>query len=256
MRTLSRVEFEDGLREFTDRLVSSCHPTAVVMYGSRVWGDPDDDSDLDLLVVRRTKKNWSYDRKEEVFRFLGSLPISRDLFDFVVVTPEELVRRLSMGDPFLGRIVRKGRVLYGQENLPAPERVMTKPQDSRIAREWFDHAKKHLRSSDTLWGAGEDPEIVAEHLQQGLERTLKGYLVHQGWELLKTHNLEELLADAIRFDPSFDRDDFKHTCKMITKFYDTYRYPKEETPPLTRDDIEPHLSIAKDLADSLESKVG
>lgn len=178
MRPLSRIDIEDGLRTLTDRLVSSCHLTAVVMYKSRVWGKQGRESDIDLLVVRRTRKTWSYDRKKEVSETLGTLPIPRDLFDFVVVTSEELTRRLSMGDPFLGRIVRKGKVLYGQENLPKPEKVMTQPNDFRIAREWFDHAKTTFVPPTHSGGQGRIRKSSTNTLHQGLEGTFKGYLVH------------------------------------------------------------------------------
>lgn len=59
---------------------------------------------------------------------------------------------------------------------------------------------------------------------------------------------------GLRYDPSFDRDDFRLTCKMITKFYVIYLDPQGSV-KLTRTDIVPHLSVIKRLAIALEAKI-
>jgi hypothetical protein len=42
-----------------------------------------------------------------------------------------------------------------------------------------------------------------ELLHEGAERYLKAYLVHCGWQLVKTHDLSLLVAQACLFDPQF-----------------------------------------------------
>lgn len=44
-------ELPPELDEITARLVAEFDPEAVYLFGSYVWGEPDEDSDLDLLVV-------------------------------------------------------------------------------------------------------------------------------------------------------------------------------------------------------------
>lgn len=41
----------DDIQRVTDALVREFHPTQVILFGSRVYGNPRPDSDVDLLVV-------------------------------------------------------------------------------------------------------------------------------------------------------------------------------------------------------------
>jgi HEPN domain-containing protein len=38
------------------------------------------------------------------------------------------------------------------------------------------------------------------HLQQAIEKWLKAFLLHHGWTLRRTHELEALLDEAIRYE--------------------------------------------------------
>jgi hypothetical protein len=40
--------------------------------------------------------------------------IERDVpVDFLVYRPEEFKKRISLGDPFIGMILKEGKILYG-----------------------------------------------------------------------------------------------------------------------------------------------
>lgn len=39
------------IQEMPRRLVAEFHPNQVILFGSRVWGEPDEDSEVDLLVT-------------------------------------------------------------------------------------------------------------------------------------------------------------------------------------------------------------
>ena len=77
------------------------------MFGSYAYGTPDEDSDIDLLVV--LSFSGSHIAKAvEIVRAVNP-PFSVDL---IVWRPEELALRLVQGDFFLREIVAKGKVLY------------------------------------------------------------------------------------------------------------------------------------------------
>ncbi len=40
------------------------------------------------------------------------------------------------------------------------------------------------------------------HLQQAIEKYVKGWLLDRGWVLRRTHEVDRLLDDATGFDPS------------------------------------------------------
>lgn len=60
-----------------------------------------------MLIVKRTRKR-SIDRiKEVLFMIDNILP-----FEPLVYTPEELKRRLAMGDFFIQDVIKEGKVIY------------------------------------------------------------------------------------------------------------------------------------------------
>jgi HEPN domain-containing protein len=63
-----------------------------------------------------------------------------------------------------------------------------------------------------------DIEDVAIHLQQALEKYLKGYLLLKGWGLKPTYDLKELLDEVIKFNP--DLKQFYDLCLEVTPSLD------------------------------------
>ena len=96
------------LRDVARRIVEHFHPDKIILFGSRAWGSPGPDSDVDLLVVMETDKRPAV-RSAEVS--LACRPKFLPM-DILVRTPAEVERRLRINDPFIRQIVEKGRVLY------------------------------------------------------------------------------------------------------------------------------------------------
>ena len=85
-------------------------PQKIILFGSYAWGDPTEGSDLDLLVVKETNEK-PRKRSLNVRKILNE---ENGLIgmDILVYTPEELSRRMAIGDGFLSRILSEGKVLY------------------------------------------------------------------------------------------------------------------------------------------------
>ncbi|MCX7840840.1 MAG: nucleotidyltransferase domain-containing protein, partial [Anaerolineae bacterium] len=72
------------------------------------YGNPTPDSDVDLLVVMKTRAS----RKERflaVSRLLMPRPFAVDI---IVMTPQEIKTALKQGNFFIDEIVSQGKVLY------------------------------------------------------------------------------------------------------------------------------------------------
>ena len=96
------------LSEIVSKIVKHFHPDKVILFGSRAWGEPTKESDLDILVVM--DGDGSPIRKAaEISRIArpGFLPM-----DIIVRTSDEIERRIGIGDPFIKRIMNHGKVLY------------------------------------------------------------------------------------------------------------------------------------------------
>jgi predicted nucleotidyltransferase len=96
------------LRAITRRIVEAIQPEKVILFGSYAYGEPTLDSDIDLLVVKQSRK-----RPAERARVISALFLHRRFgLDILVRTPNELQERLRIGDYFFREITQKGKVLY------------------------------------------------------------------------------------------------------------------------------------------------
>ena len=98
------------IRAVAQKIGAKIHPEKVILFGSHAGGFPRPDSDVDLLVIMRSRKRPAQ-RAAELSRFLEPRPFPIDL---LVRTPKEIRQRLVMGDTFIREIVHHGRVLYAR----------------------------------------------------------------------------------------------------------------------------------------------
>lgn len=108
---MTREAAENELQTIVNTIAREYRPEKIILFGSWVWGTPTADSDVDLLVVKRTA-----DRRVERERVLRRALFGKRLppLDLLVYTPEELDRRLALGDFFIQEVISRGRLMYGQ----------------------------------------------------------------------------------------------------------------------------------------------
>ncbi|MFZ5915753.1 MAG: nucleotidyltransferase domain-containing protein [Chloroflexota bacterium] len=93
-----------------EKLVTDYEPRQIILFGSYAHGDPDTDSDIDVLIVKETSERF-LDRWVTVHRILTGLHHSLPI-EPLVLTPQELEDRLASGDQFIAEIVERGTLLY------------------------------------------------------------------------------------------------------------------------------------------------
>jgi len=108
METLKEVQ--ETIQDIIEKLLAEYAPQKVILFGSYAYGNPRPDSDIDLLIIKDTSERF-IDRWVTVRRILSDSE-RRVPLETLVLTPEELSRRLAIGDQFLSEIVEKGKVLY------------------------------------------------------------------------------------------------------------------------------------------------
>ncbi|NMB26277.1 MAG: nucleotidyltransferase domain-containing protein [Firmicutes bacterium] len=99
---------EDQIHEVVGRIVAGVDPDKVILFGSYAYGEPNWDSDLDLLVIKETNKP-RYRRGREVRKHLRGMKIPLDI---VVYTQEEIREFEGVETSFIAQVVKQGRVLY------------------------------------------------------------------------------------------------------------------------------------------------
>lgn len=121
-------------------------------------------------------------------------------------------------------------------------------KESRYPEDWVARAAKDLkRVSPRL--QEEDIEEAAVHLQQAIEKYLKGYLISKGWRLKPTHDLELLLDEAVKFNSNLER--FRDLCLEVTPYYIQERYPFFITEP-SSEEIRQLLDLTKELVATIQ----
>ncbi len=101
---------EQIIRPIIRRIIEGYNPQKIVLFGSLAWGEPDEDSDIDLLILKETEES-PLERRIRVRQLIADIP-RRIPFSPLVLTPEELAYRLKVGDPFYQEILQRGLVLY------------------------------------------------------------------------------------------------------------------------------------------------
>jgi uncharacterized protein len=92
-----------------ERIVSKLKPDKIILFGSYAYGNPTPDSDVDLLVIMKTKAK-DIDRYIAVSNLLypRQFPV-----DILVKTPKEIEEAShKKGNFFLREILAKGKVIY------------------------------------------------------------------------------------------------------------------------------------------------
>ena len=106
--TMEREVIEQKLKEVTEKIVREFQPEKIILFGSRAWGEPRPDSDVDLFIVKEsTERRIDRERAVERLLFGSKLPT-----DVLVYTPDEIKKRLWLEDFFIEKILKSGKILY------------------------------------------------------------------------------------------------------------------------------------------------
>ena len=104
------IDIEKLKPEIIEKLMP-LNPDKIILFGSYAYGTPNEDSDLDILIIKNSYKN-KWKEKEKVRQALKSIRISKD----ILVENEEYFLSHSNKNwinTALYDAKNKGEVLYG-----------------------------------------------------------------------------------------------------------------------------------------------
>ena len=96
-----------GIRNVTRQIVQQFHPQKVILFGSYAYGQPTEDSDVDLLVVMDTDESPLHVAAKIAAAIEHPFPL-----DIVVRTPVEFASAVHRKGVFATEVVTKGITLY------------------------------------------------------------------------------------------------------------------------------------------------
>jgi predicted nucleotidyltransferase len=103
----------EKLEEAIQRLVTALQPERIYLYGSHAYGQPSEDSDLDLLVVLPDSHLPPHRRAVAAYRALRGLSLPAEI---KVVTRQEFDCRAAWFSTIERVVFEKGKVLYAARN--------------------------------------------------------------------------------------------------------------------------------------------
>jgi len=102
---------EKQINQITAKIIENHNPERIFLFGSLAWGKPRNDSDIDLLVVKKNIKSMRQ-AAEDIDRTLFDRQVALDI---LVYSPEYFKKRLDLGDSFAKKIFDKGKLLYAKK---------------------------------------------------------------------------------------------------------------------------------------------
>lgn len=99
------------IKSITEKIRDKYNPEKIILFGSYAYGKPRKDSDIDLLIIKKTSAR-------HIDRSVKIREIIKDENRFVAIEPlvytqEEINKRLELEDDFIKTILEKGVILYG-----------------------------------------------------------------------------------------------------------------------------------------------
>src|SRR5208282_1997828 len=98
------------IRRYARAIAEEFHPEKIILFGSRAYGTPHEDSDVDLLVVMPARNEL-----DQAYKIAVTLTAPFPM-DLIVRTPYQLKWRLAERESFSTTIMTKGKVLYEKDH--------------------------------------------------------------------------------------------------------------------------------------------
>lgn len=106
--TVENVITTAQIKRYCDAIARAFRPEKIILFGSRAYGRPHRDSDVDVLVIMPEAKRHGRRPSLAIRRKISAgFPV-----DILVKEPHEIASRLREGDSLLEEIVNRGHVMY------------------------------------------------------------------------------------------------------------------------------------------------
>lgn len=125
--------------------------------------------------------------------------------------------------------------------------------DTLKYKEWFETAKKDLKGAKILYEHDADYGLVLFHLQQAVEKYLKGYLILKTGMLQEGHSLIRLCKKATVYNNEFRK--FIKDCAFLNGYYIETRYPAEDPLIAEDEDVKDGLKFAEEIIEYIEKVI-
>ena len=97
------------IKKWCERVACEFRPEQIILFGSYADGIPTEDSDVDVLVVMPLARGRRDVQQAAAIRERVPAPFPMDV---IVRSPQQIARRLALGDGFIASVMRGGQKMY------------------------------------------------------------------------------------------------------------------------------------------------
>lgn len=106
------VDLETIENEIAQRL-KELNPEKIILFGSYAYGAQDEESDIDLCIIKTLPKDFSRAYTLQARKLLRDLVIKYKVGFDIITVPEDFIKKRE--DPFYSEdILTKGKVIYAE----------------------------------------------------------------------------------------------------------------------------------------------
>ena len=95
------------IKHYCDAIAAAFKPEKIILFGSYAYGKPNEDSDVDVLVVMPKRRY----RRDLGYRIRSKVPAGFPV-DVLVRRDDDMARRVADRESFILDVTEKGRVMY------------------------------------------------------------------------------------------------------------------------------------------------
>ena len=107
MPTVINKVTDKKIKDIVSFIASEYEPEKIILFGSYATGNYSKSSDIDLLIITKTKES-SWETSVDISSKIShTFPI-----DIIVKSPTEINLRIKSGDFFIKEIIEGGKVVY------------------------------------------------------------------------------------------------------------------------------------------------
>ncbi|MFB6182202.1 MAG: nucleotidyltransferase domain-containing protein [Candidatus Magasanikbacteria bacterium] len=101
---------EEFINEVVEKIKKEYSPEQIILFGSYAWGEPNEDSDIDLFIVKETENPRELARKVD-----GSIYPRKHPLDIMLWTPKQIKEQRKSGNFFVEDVFDRGKKLYEKQ---------------------------------------------------------------------------------------------------------------------------------------------
>jgi len=202
---------DDTTRSAIERVVALVSPYLIYIFGSRVRGDHEPDSDLDLLIVLPDPVGNRRQRQNALRDALGG---HRPIVDPWIMGWLEFEETKNVVGGLAFPATHNGYVAYAF--MRSPEQVMWD-----FVQDWLGRATEDLAVARELMERERNLyDTIGFHAQQSAEEFLKALLIRHQIPFSKTDNVRQLVELAERAVTGI-RDRLENACLFLSSSAET-----------------------------------